>query len=164
MESEMGDGTEWVILSRVMSWIEAGITLEADPRHVELILHELRFLSWKRRSPVAGLRPLVATTSRWNGPTFRLLAGLCVIERSRRLVVGEQLAYAGRERYTAGPCRVQESNMFFGIGDDVAMACLMRSFFLSDLFLLRRESECICMFLRRTLCKRADGASALSAR
>ena len=29
------------ILNRIVEWTENGITLEADPRHVDLLLHEL---------------------------------------------------------------------------------------------------------------------------
>ena len=49
-----------VILSKVVSWSEDGITLEADPRHVELI----------QRSGVMGPHPIQAC-----GSSLQLLSG-----------------------------------------------------------------------------------------
>ena len=38
---EAGEEKSIVILNRVLEWRNEGIAIEADPRHVELILHEM---------------------------------------------------------------------------------------------------------------------------
>ena len=99
------DDKDIIILNRVLEWRDDGISLEADPRHVELILQELNMKDCKS-SDVMGPRVEEEQDEElegWEASAFRSLAARCNFLSTDRV----DIQYASKEicRRMSKPCR-----------------------------------------------------------